>query len=115
MVFLQNTIIDERSSLAVASPFPGPLASLFKSLEKVTSRCMSSKFVCYFVSIRFCSGRFNMFLSGTYTVILLYFSSKELVTLIIGLHASDIATPLNNCLHPAVTTKGCSCRGHDTS
>ncbi|KAA0042493.1 hypothetical protein IC582_020962 [Cucumis melo] len=33
-----NTIIDERSSLAVASPFPGPLASLFKSLEKLPPR-----------------------------------------------------------------------------
>lgn len=56
MVFLQNTIIDERSSFAVASPFPGPLASLFKSLEKVTSRCMSSKLFYYFVSKCFALG-----------------------------------------------------------
>ncbi|KAL3717798.1 hypothetical protein ACJRO7_003014 [Eucalyptus globulus] len=30
-----NTVIDERGSLAVATPFPGPLANLLKSLKKV--------------------------------------------------------------------------------
>lgn len=33
-----NTIIDERGSFAVARPFPGPLAYLFKSLEKLPPR-----------------------------------------------------------------------------
>lgn len=32
---MQNTIIDERGSLAVASPFPGPLAKLLRSIKKV--------------------------------------------------------------------------------
>ncbi|XP_071930050.1 uncharacterized protein [Coffea arabica] len=30
-----NAMIDERSSFAVASPFPGPLASLLKSIKKI--------------------------------------------------------------------------------
>lgn len=34
-VLMQNTIIDERGSLAVASPFPGPLAKLLRSIKKV--------------------------------------------------------------------------------
>lgn len=33
-----NTIIDDRASLAVASPFPGPLANLFKSMQKLPAR-----------------------------------------------------------------------------
>lgn len=33
-----NTIIDERGSFSVASPFPGPLAYLFRSLEKLPPR-----------------------------------------------------------------------------
>ncbi|KAL3717797.1 hypothetical protein ACJRO7_003014 [Eucalyptus globulus] len=33
-----NTVIDERGSLAVATPFPGPLANLLKSLKKLPSR-----------------------------------------------------------------------------
>ncbi|XP_056169492.1 uncharacterized protein LOC115682254 isoform X2 [Syzygium oleosum] len=33
-----NTVIDERGSLAVATPFPGPLANLLKSLKKFPSR-----------------------------------------------------------------------------
>jgi len=32
---MQNTIIDERGSFAVTSPFPGPLGVLLKSLKKV--------------------------------------------------------------------------------
>ncbi|KAG5533415.1 hypothetical protein RHGRI_027547 [Rhododendron griersonianum] len=30
-----NTIIDERGSFAVTSPFPGPLANLLRSIKKV--------------------------------------------------------------------------------
>lgn len=33
-----NTIIDERGSFAVTSPFPGPLASLFRSMKKIPAR-----------------------------------------------------------------------------
>ncbi|KAL3523801.1 hypothetical protein ACH5RR_016635 [Cinchona calisaya] len=33
-----NAIIDERSSFAVASPFPGPLANLLKSIKKLPAR-----------------------------------------------------------------------------
>ncbi|CAJ1841163.1 unnamed protein product [Sphenostylis stenocarpa] len=33
-----NTIIDERGSLAMTSPFPGPLGVLFKSLKKLPTR-----------------------------------------------------------------------------
>lgn len=33
--FMQNTIIDERGSFAVASPTPGPLAKLLHSIKKV--------------------------------------------------------------------------------
>ncbi|XP_027916130.1 uncharacterized protein LOC114175574 [Vigna unguiculata] len=33
-----NTIIDERGSFAVASPFPGPLGALLKSLKKLPPR-----------------------------------------------------------------------------
>lgn len=33
-----NLLIDERSSFAVSSPFPGPLASLLKSIEKLPAR-----------------------------------------------------------------------------
>ncbi|KAK3034389.1 hypothetical protein RJ639_033660 [Escallonia herrerae] len=33
-----NTIIDERGSFAVASPFPGQIASLLKSVQKLPSR-----------------------------------------------------------------------------
>ncbi|CDP00078.1 unnamed protein product [Coffea canephora] len=33
-----NAMIDERSSFAVASPFPGPLASLLKSIKKLPAR-----------------------------------------------------------------------------
>ncbi|KAG6760232.1 hypothetical protein POTOM_036738 [Populus tomentosa] len=33
-----NTIIDDRASLAIASPFPGPLANLFKSMQKLPAR-----------------------------------------------------------------------------
>ena len=32
---MQNTIIDERGSFAVSSPYPGPLGVLLKSLKKV--------------------------------------------------------------------------------
>lgn len=32
---MQNTIIDERGSFAVTSPYPGPLGILLKSLKKV--------------------------------------------------------------------------------
>lgn len=34
-VLMQNTIIDERGSFAVTSPFPGPLATLLRSIKKV--------------------------------------------------------------------------------
>lgn len=33
-----NTIIDERGSFAVSSPFPGPLASLLRSMKKLPAR-----------------------------------------------------------------------------
>ncbi|KAH6829555.1 hypothetical protein C2S53_012468 [Perilla frutescens var. hirtella] len=33
-----NTIIDERGSFAVSSPFPGPLASILKSIKKLPAR-----------------------------------------------------------------------------
>ncbi|KAJ4824663.1 hypothetical protein Tsubulata_045330 [Turnera subulata] len=33
-----NTIIDERGSLAIASPFPGPLANFFRSMNKLPAR-----------------------------------------------------------------------------
>lgn len=33
-----NTMIDERGSFAVTSPFPGPLASLLKSIKKLPAR-----------------------------------------------------------------------------
>ncbi|WCJ19587.1 hypothetical protein M5689_001872 [Euphorbia peplus] len=33
-----NTIIDERASMAVASPFPGPLANILKSMKKLPAR-----------------------------------------------------------------------------
>ncbi|MED6143034.1 hypothetical protein PIB30_002856 [Stylosanthes scabra] len=33
-----NTIIDERGSFAVTTPFPGPLRGLFKSLKKLPAR-----------------------------------------------------------------------------
>ncbi|XP_057757054.1 uncharacterized protein LOC130976256 [Arachis stenosperma] len=33
-----NTIIDERGSFAVSTPFPGPLGGLFKSLKKLPAR-----------------------------------------------------------------------------
>lgn len=33
-----NTVIDERGSFAVSSPFPGPLASILKSIKKLPSR-----------------------------------------------------------------------------
>lgn len=33
-----NVLIDERSSFAVPSPFPGPLANLLKSIEKLPAR-----------------------------------------------------------------------------
>jgi len=32
---MQNTFVDERASFAVASPYPGPLAGLFKAMKKV--------------------------------------------------------------------------------
>ncbi|KAB1217900.1 hypothetical protein CJ030_MR3G014690 [Morella rubra] len=33
-----NTIIDERGSFAVSSPFPGPLASILRSMKKLPAR-----------------------------------------------------------------------------
>lgn len=33
-----NTVIDERASFAVASPYPGPLTNLFRSLKKLPAR-----------------------------------------------------------------------------
>ncbi|KAA8539448.1 hypothetical protein F0562_026140 [Nyssa sinensis] len=33
-----NTVIDERGSFAVTSPFPGPLANLLKSIKKLPAR-----------------------------------------------------------------------------
>ncbi|KAL5733249.1 hypothetical protein ACOSQ2_032941 [Xanthoceras sorbifolium] len=33
-----NTVIDERGSFAVASPFPGPLANLLRSIKKLPTR-----------------------------------------------------------------------------
>ncbi|KAJ0101211.1 hypothetical protein Patl1_06335 [Pistacia atlantica] len=37
-----NTIIDERGSFAVASPFPGPLAKLLRSIKKLPTRAALS-------------------------------------------------------------------------
>ncbi|KAF9611798.1 hypothetical protein IFM89_035783 [Coptis chinensis] len=36
--FMVNTIIDERSSFSVTNPFPGPLASLLRSIKKLPTR-----------------------------------------------------------------------------
>uniref|UniRef100_A0A7C9EDW6 DUF2470 domain-containing protein n=1 Tax=Opuntia streptacantha TaxID=393608 RepID=A0A7C9EDW6_OPUST len=33
-----NTFVDERASFAVASPYPGPLAGLFKAMKKLPAR-----------------------------------------------------------------------------
>lgn len=35
LLLMQNVIVDERSSFAVANPIPGPLASLLRSIKKV--------------------------------------------------------------------------------
>ncbi|GMP69213.1 hypothetical protein CsSME_00028554 [Camellia sinensis var. sinensis] len=35
---MKNTIIDERGSFAVTSPFPGPLANLLRSIKKLPAR-----------------------------------------------------------------------------
>ncbi|OAY46080.1 uncharacterized protein LOC110619454 isoform X2 [Manihot esculenta] len=41
-----NTIIDERGSLAVACPFPGPLANLLRSIKKLPERIALLGDVC---------------------------------------------------------------------
>lgn len=47
LCLLQNTIIDERGSFAVTSPFPGSLANILKSMEKVDVEFLFAYFLLY--------------------------------------------------------------------
>lgn len=47
LCLLQNTIIDERGSFAVTSPFPGSLANILKSMEKVGDELLFAYFLLY--------------------------------------------------------------------
>lgn len=65
---MQNTIIDERGSFAVTSPFPGRLGVILKSLKKVVYACR-----IYIFSFR----KENNIMQFVYTFA--WFSKKSLI------------------------------------